>query len=155
MGPTHGTTSNLLGRGGGRVLLEPLPELARVAAEEGARPADVSGEEEHPRADHGHRNDEVGQRHRSLALPSRSGVFLPPPALTPVRDGCYPWKAVSSGIPEGIVLFTVILGRRGLAIFFMGLLNPRPIMLANQRSEIWEHVGPGLVWALGDILSKK
>jgi hypothetical protein len=56
-------------------------------------------------------------------------VFLPPAALTPVRDGCYPWKAT-----EGMVLFTVILGRRGLAIFFMGLLNPRPNMLANQRS---------------------
>ena len=50
MGPAHGTTSNLLGRGGGRVLLEPLPELARVAAKEGARPADVGGEQEHPRA---------------------------------------------------------------------------------------------------------
>jgi len=50
MGPAHGTTSNLLVRGGGRVLLEPLPEQACVAAEEGARPADVGGEEEHPRA---------------------------------------------------------------------------------------------------------
>jgi hypothetical protein len=61
-------------------------------------------------------------------------VFPPAAALTPVRDGCYPWKA--SGIPEGIELFTVILGRRGLAIFFMGLLNlnPKPNMLANQRS---------------------
>jgi hypothetical protein len=56
-----------LGRGGGGVLLEPLLDLARVAAEEGAGLADVGGEEQHPRAHSRYREEEVCQRHLDLS----------------------------------------------------------------------------------------
>jgi hypothetical protein len=106
MGPAQGTTRNLLGRGGGRVLLEPQPELARVAAEEGARPADVGGKEKHPRANHGHRHDEVSQRHRSLVLPSKSGGVPAAAGARGTSNLLGSWKELCSS------LLSVILGRR-------------------------------------------
>lgn len=62
-----------LGCGGGRVLLEPLSDLAGVAAEDGAGLADVGGEEEHRSAHRHHRHDEVGERHLRFPI-SRSTV---------------------------------------------------------------------------------
>lgn len=61
-----------LGCGGRGVLLEPVPDLAGVAAEDGAGLADVGGEEEHRRANRRHRHNEVGERHRRLLSVSRS-----------------------------------------------------------------------------------
>ena len=70
--------------GGGGLLLEPVADVADVAAEDGRRLLHVAPQQQHRRAHAHHRQDAVGQRHRSpiprLRSPRLLSKTLAPPA---------------------------------------------------------------------------
>lgn len=84
--------------GGGGLLLEPVADVAHVAAEDGGRLLDVFPQQHHRRAHPHHREDEVRERHarayaarprRSSDDPSRAAavpcVFPSSPTTTRTR----------------------------------------------------------------------
>jgi hypothetical protein len=70
----------ILGSGGG-LLLEPVADVAHVAAEDGGRLLDVAPQQHHRSAHPHHREDEVGERHRTALNP----LPLPPRSTSPLR----------------------------------------------------------------------